>query len=324
LEVLDALFEYLISRSSKGAKGQYFTPRYVVDCCVKLVNPSLTETVMDPACGSGGFLAHALSHIQMSHPNLDKPAYARANLWGADFDSRAIQVARALMLLAGDGHSNLFRINSLRTATACDDLFFEYRGSSPEPTIEDLMRTRVRAFKGFDVIMTNPPFAGEVREPELLSQYQLSRRGGRTERDVLFLERCISLLKPGGRLAIVLPHNKFASATWSAARQWLLTHAQVVAVLGLGRHTFLPHTSQKADVLFARKRRQPVRYPEKEPILFLISERDGKDSKGEIIARPAATIEQPAWVRADHDLDQVVPMFWDFIHDHDIEWGSNA
>jgi type I restriction enzyme M protein len=324
LEVLDALFEDLISKSSKGAKGQYFTPRYVIDCCVKIVNPTPLETVMDPACGSAGFLVHALSHVRDNTPSVDIRAYARTNLWGADFDGRAIQVARALMLMAGDGHSNLLRINSLLTPAATVDLFSSNPGAQGEPTLEDVLRTRLRSFKGFDVVMTNPPFAGEVREPELLGRYQLARTAGRTERDVLFLERCLSLLRPGGRLAIVLPHNKFASSAWTYVREWLGQRAQIVAVLGLGRYTFLPHTSQKAAVLFLRKRDHLERHPEKEPILFLISERDGKNSKGEIVPRSGVTVDAPAWLRADHDLDEVVPRFWDFVHANDIEWGQSG
>jgi type I restriction enzyme M protein len=324
LEVLDALFEDLMSKSSKGAKGQYFTPRYVVDCCVKLVDPKPSETVMDPACGSAGFLIHTLTYVKEQNPSLDLKEYARSRVWGADFDPRAIQVARALMLVVGDGHSNLLRINSLLTPTAAPDLFDSTPTAMNEPTLEDLLRTRWSSFSGFDVIMTNPPFAGEVREPELLGRYQLARKSGRTERDILFLERCLSLLRPGGRLAIVLPHNKFASSVWAYARQWLIQRAQIVAVLGLGRYTFLPHTSQKAAILFLRKRDHIERSPDKEPILFLLSERDGKNSKGEIIPRGGVAFDAPAWVRADHDLSEVVPVFSEFIEANGIEWATHG
>jgi type I restriction enzyme M protein len=173
------------------------------------------------------------------------------------------------------------------------------------------MRTRVGRFRGFDVIVTNPPFAGEVRERDLLATYELAQ--GRTERDILFLERCVELLKPGGRLAIVLPHNKYAGTQWSRAREWLLRRMRVVAVLGLGRHTFQPHTAQKASVLFAQKRPRVVSAPPRdEEILFMISEREGKDSRGRILVREGASRTSPLWERADHDLADCVAIFDDF------------
>ncbi len=322
-EVLDALFEYLVNHSSKGAKGQFFTPRHVVDCCVQIIAPRPSELVMDPACGSAGFLIHAFNSVRRANPDLDVDLYARSRLWGFDFDQRAVRVAKTLMLVAGDGNSNVIRLNSLLTPDANTGLFSsaEWDGS-PRMTIEDVMRTRSRAFKGFDVILTNPPFAGELKESHILAQYQLTRSGRRMERDVLFIERCVSLLRPGGRIAIVLPHNKFGSPTWAYAREWLVRHLRVVGVLGLGRNTFLPHTHQKTSVLFGIKRDRPVRQFQDEKILFVLSEAEGKDSKGQIVMREGASVDAPMWSRADHDLAEVVRMFHEFIEEQQISWGE--
>jgi len=322
LEVLDGAFEYLVSRSAKGAKGQYFTPRHVIDCCVEIMAPGPRELVVDPACGSGGFLVHVLLRLAAQDPSLDRRAYSENQLWGFDFDHRVIQVAKALMLVAGDGHSNLFRLNSLLTPGAGDDLFTANGSDEPRLTIEDVARTRLRSFHGYDVVLTNPPFAGEIKESGLLSGYELYRKGRRIERDVLFLERCLGLLRPGGRLGIVLPHNKLGSPAWAYAREWLLREMRVVAVLGLARNTFLPHTHQKADVVFGIKREQPGPPKGKEPILFLISEEAGKDSKGRIIERTESGASDPAWIRASHDFGELVGAFHDFIADADISWGN--
>ena len=278
MEALDNAFEFLVSRTAKGAKGQFFTPRHVADACVRIVKPRAGERVADPACGSAGFLLHAFRHVG------DRGA---ADLWGFDFDQRAVDVGRALMLLGGDGRSNVLRANSLA-----------------RPAIEDL----AGAAAPFDVIVTNPPFAGEVRERELLASYELGG-GARSERDVLFLERCVELLRPGGRLAIVLPHGKFAGAQWSGVREWLLRRMRVVAVLGLGRNTFQPHTGQKTSVLFAEKREQVLDAPPGEEILFLVSERDGKDARGRVVPRAGARAGAPLWDRADHDLGACVDAF---------------
>ena len=320
LQVLDGFFEFLVSHISKGAKGQYFTPRQVVECCVKIIDPTPTESVLDPACGSGGFLMHVLNH-NADRLDVSAQEYCARYLWGCDFDGRAIQIAKALMLVAGDGSTNLHQLNSLRKATYGDLLEFSDNGI-PRLTIEDLMRSKARNFRGFDVVLTNPPFAGEIREPSLLASYEVAKRNRRMERDVLFLERCVQLLRPGGRLGIVLPHNKFGSASWSYLREWLIRYVRVIAVVGLDRSAFLPHTHQKTSVLFGVKRQRPIRKPEREPILFAISESSGKDSAGRIRERVGTTIEQSAWERADHDLGDVVERFQEFTRTHNVEWSA--
>ena len=203
LEVLDSFFEFLVSRIAKGAKGQYFTPRQVVECCVKIIDPTPTESVLDPACGSGGFLLHALNH-NLDRLEVSVGEYCASYLWGCDFDARAIQIAKALMLVAGDGNANLHQLNSLRKATYGDLLEIADSGV-PRLTIEDILRSKARKFRGFDVVLTNPPFAGEIREPSLLASYEVTRRNRRMERDVLFLERCIQLLRPEGDWALSCP-----------------------------------------------------------------------------------------------------------------------
>ena len=318
-EVLDGFFEFLVGRVAKGAKGQYFTPRQVVECCVRIVNPLPAETVLDPACGSGGFLVHVLNH-NMARLKIPVRQYCATKLWGCDFDKRAVQVAKALMLVAGDDHTNFHQINSL-VPLGAGDLFDGAGNGAPRLTIEDLIRSKTRKFPGFDVILTNPPFAGEIREPGLLGCYEVARRNRRIERDVLFLERCVQLLRPGGRLGVVLPHNKLGSASWAYLREWLVQHVQVVAVLGLDRRAFLPHTHQKASVLFGVKRAKPMRRPANEPVLFLLSESSGKDSTGKTRERPGASVQDPAWHRADHDLESVVARMAEFTRTHDVGWG---
>ena len=319
-EILDGFFEFLVSHVAKGSKGQYFTPRQIIDCCVKIMNPTPSESVLDPACGSGGFLVHVLNH---NAHRLEVPLrdYCAKYLWGCDFDRRAIQVAKALMLVAGDGSTNLHQLNSLFTETSADLLDVASNGI-PKLTIEDLLRSKTRKFPGFDVVLTNPPFAGEIRESSLVRSYQVTRRNRRMERDVLFLERCVQLLRPGGRLGIVLPHNKFAGANWAYLREWLIRNVRVVSVLGLERNTFLPHTHQKTSVLFGVKRRRPFQQVGKEPVLFLLSESSGKDSTGRIRERPGTSSVQTAWERADHDLESVVGRFEEFTRTHGVEWGN--
>jgi len=112
LRVMDDAFEYLLPTEAKKKKGQFFTPRHVVEMCVRMLNPKQNEYVMDPACGSGGFLLHAMDWCYPARDNdareLRKFKYASKYLWGVDFETRAAKTSRALMLIAGDGHTNIF------------------------------------------------------------------------------------------------------------------------------------------------------------------------------------------------------------------------
>ena len=310
-EALDNFFEFLVAKQAKGAKGQYFTPRYVIEFCVRAIRPKINETVLDPACGSGGFLFQTLNFIREEEKLADGAlkTYCDSNLWGFDIDPRAVRVAKALMVMAGDGRSNILRLNSL-LKPEINGLFPINIGQSgnegPSLTVEDVCRTRMRNHKGFDVILTNPPFAGEVRERSFLDSYETGRGKAKVERDVLFIERCVELLKPGGRMAIILPHNKLSAGSCEPLRKWLLNEARITSVVGLGRNTFLPHTHQKASVVFAYKRLPNEKRRSDEKILFAVSERDGKDSKGRLNIVSSEKAEKPLWTRVDHDLDSVL------------------
>jgi len=273
---LDAIFEFMVNRAAKGKKGQYFTPRHVISEVIRMVDPQPEEHVADPACGSGGFLRHSLTH------------QPRCSVWGFDQDARAARVARIMLAVSGRNPCQVMRCDSLRRGTS--RLF-----DSSAPSIEELMRAQEPRFRGFDVIVTNPPFAGDVGE-EYTDSFDLAR-GKRVERDVLFVERCVELLQPGGRLAIVLPHNKVGSDQWGYMRQWLLERVQVLAVLGLGRNTFQPHTSQKACVVIGVKREGRTTAFRDEEVLLFVSQRDGKDHRGK-------TQFTADGITVDHDLSE--------------------
>jgi type I restriction enzyme M protein len=116
-------------------------------------------------------------------------------------------------------------------------------------------------------------------------------------------------------MAIVLPHNKFATDSFAYMREWLLGKARVLAVVGLGRHTFLPHTHQKASVLFLQKI-EGKEMKKDYPIFFSISERDGKNSKGQFIHRnPTA---ECLWERVDHDFTEIENGFMAFCKEQGV------
>ena len=281
LRIMDDAFEYLLPTEAKKKKGQFFTPRHVVEMCVRMLNPRRKEYVMDPACGSGGFLLHAMDWCYPARDNdqreLRKHKYAAKYLWGIDFEARAAKTSRALMLIAGDGHTNIFGpdVSSLDPKTWYESgtgqaLMHGLRQAkltaTPIPEHETL-RDEDKAWEyfndlKFDVILANPPFAGEMKDRRMLVHYDLARpalkRAGddkapKEERDVLFIERILKMLRPGGRAAIVLPQGKFNNSSLAFIREWILKKARLLAVVGLHPNTFKPHTGTKTSVLFVQK-----------------------------------------------------------------------
>jgi type I restriction enzyme M protein len=263
-EGIDALFEQLVTRVGKGNKGQFFTPRHVVDFAVGALMLSRGERFVDPACGSGAFALHAL-------------AAARADVRGYDIDARAVRIAKLLAIANGADPGHFARLDSLSPAG-------------------------VGKAVCADVIATNPPFAG-VPDAEA---FEVAKLGGAAlERDALFLERCVGWLGHGGRLAIVLPHGRVASPGCAKLRAWLVERMRVLAVLSLPPETFLPHTSQRTVLLFAKKRAHGERPDRAERIFFGVSERAGTDAGGEPIFLPNARTSRASWRDRDHDLESL-------------------
>ncbi len=289
LEGLDAAFEALVGRAVRGEKGQFFTPRHVIEACVRAACPRTGERVLDPACGSGGFLLHALRYAQRN-------GAGTVALHGVDIDRRACRVASLLLRAAGAERARIDCRDSLR------DLV-----SEPEA----------------DLVLANPPFAGEIQDEALIAASTVARPRRRVERDALFLERCTRALRPGGRLALVLPSNKIGGDRWGYLRRWLLQELRVVSVLSLGRRTFLPYTHQKACVLFALRRAQPLEAPRAdEAVLLAVSEAEGKDGRGRAMLRPGAPPWGPSWERLDHDLGTFVDRFHTFTEQHGVPWSG--
>lgn len=280
LRIMDDAFEYLLPTEAKKKKGQFFTPRHVIEMCVRMLNPQDNEYVMDPSCGSAGFLLHAMEWAvpatTTEEQELRKHRYAGKYLWGIDFEARAAKTSRALMLIAGDGHTNIFGpdVSSIDPKTWYTTKSGQYLMTELSKT--PLLKAKIpdgETFKdddkaweyfgemNFDVILANPPFAGEMKNKQMLQQYDLAKpalkrakdKTPKEERDVLFIERIIKMLRPGGRAAIVLPQGKFNNSSLAFIREWILRKARLLAVVGLHGNSFKPHTGTKTSVLFVQK-----------------------------------------------------------------------
>jgi type I restriction enzyme M protein len=265
LQIIDEAFEYLVPQVSKKKEGQFFTPRPVVDMVVKMLNPKASEFVIDPACGSGGFLLHSVMWVAggiISGKPLPENArnFAQNKIYGIDFAKKAVKIAKAINLIVGDGKSHIYKDNSLAPHTWSDETKSGLRGRLlrfPSDPVKDRENQEKFLFFDFDVLMTNPPFAGTVKERDILRLYKLAEKNGRLVdkigRHILFLERSLQFLKPGGRMAIVLPQGLLNNKSAEYIRRFIIDEARILAVVGLHVNTFKPHTGTKTSVLFLRK-----------------------------------------------------------------------
>jgi type I restriction enzyme M protein len=250
-EILDAAFEHMISGDSKGEKGQYFTPRPVIDIIVSMLNPKDDEKVLDPSAGSAGFLLHTFQHMLKKGKiqESDRYKYASKNLFALDFDPRTVKIAKALMVIAGDGSSNSQQVNSL-------DLRL---WDKSDPGKYDASIAKKFDEASFDILMSNPPFAGDVASGGgYLGYYEVARdkkhkTKSSEKRDILFLERNLRFLAPGGRMAIVLPQGRLNNPSDKDLRDFIVRKCRILGVIGLHSFTFKPYTGTKTSVLIVQK-----------------------------------------------------------------------
>ena len=286
-DAIGEAFEVFIGPALRGAEGQFFTPRNVIEMMVQMVDPQPGEKIIDPACGSGGFLIAALAHVwgqlreHAAHRNWSERQLARREyevaaecFRGIDKDAFLAKVCKAYMALVGDGRGGVFCQNAL------------------EPFADWSPLVREEAVPGtFDVVLTNPPFGKKivVKGEATIGQFELGRKWRRTTREpsaaeregaalaskeaaweettalrtqlppqIPFLERCVALLKPGGRLGIVLPESLFGNPSHGYIVQWLRTHLRITAIVNMPEPLFKTSgkggTHTKVCVLIATRR----------------------------------------------------------------------
>ena len=351
LEIIDRAFEHLIAEVSKGQKGQYFTPRNVIKMAVKMLNPKTDEYVLDPACGSGGFLLHSMYWAWDNYLNEAskgaKTDYANRYLFGFDFDDNMRRISQALMLIAGDGRHHIFKRNSLDARDWTSDQAEEARVSIKryglltrfENSSEEEENKKTFRYLNFDILLTNPPFAGEITDSGLLRQYEFAKKKGRLkskmERHLLFIERSLDAIKPGGRMAIVLPQGVLNNINMEWIRGWLFKKARILAVVGLHRNTFkLPAPAKgsgtKTSVLFLQKWTEGKKPLKDYPIFLAVSKKPGKDNSGEYIyinEKGNRVHSKKGFftknAKLDHDLNEITKAFIKFAKEQKFSFWKN-
>ena len=342
LLIVDEAFEYLVNKSAKGEKGQYFTPRHVIDMCVQMLNPKPGEYMIDTASGSCGFPVHTIFKLTghlFSNSAIDAEEKENVlRVFGIDFDEKTVRVARTLNLIAGDGETNVLHLNTLdfgrwSDKTEKDKKWINTYGRGFE-RLEKLRNEKDENKQfNFDILMANPPFAGDIKESRLLHQYDLGfKSNGKAQskvgRDILFIERNLDFLKPGGRMAIVLPQGRFNNTSDKYIRNFIAERARILAVVGLHNNTFKPHTGTKTSVLFVQKWDDEL-CPNVEdyPIFFAVSQKGGKDNSGDYVYlkndNGQDKLDKNGHLIVDHDLHNHNGELPDGIAEAFIKWAKN-
>ena len=276
--------------------------------------------MIDTAAGSCGFPVHTIfkitGHLFSSSEITEEEKEDVLKVFGIDFDEKSVRVARTLNLIAGDGEANVLHLNTLdyeRWSDKEKDRKWLKTYGDGYDRLEKLAETKgdKKQFK-FDLLMANPPFAGDIKDSRIIHQYELGfKKSGKAQskvgRDILFIERNLDFLKPGGRMAIVLPRGRFNNTSDKHIREFIAEHAQIIAVVGLHQNTFKPHAGTKTSVLFVQKWDDKL-CPKKDdyPIFFAVSENGGKDNSGDYTfvknGNGQYRLDKNGHLIVDHDL----------------------
>jgi type I restriction enzyme M protein len=342
-DVKGEAFQSFVHSYYRGEKGQFFTPTPITNLCIEMLEPKQDELIIDPACGSGGFLVTAMKHIVNKHlskqekENPDLLArftrdYAENYIRGVDINPKLARVAKMRMVLEDDGHTGIFSINSLEE-------FSKIKNRARE-----MGATKIQQ-ENFDILFTNPPFGtkGKGKNKAILGQYELGHKWKKdkttgqwtdpgkimTEQvpDILFIERCLHFLTNYGRMAILLPDGDLTNSQLGYVRQWIKENARILAVVSLPSETFIPYgAGVKASVLFLQK------LPEKElealkkkdyPIFMGIIEKIGYDIRGRAIYKRdenGQIIRKDGEQIIDEDVSSIIEEFRKFKEKQKLEF----
>ena len=296
VDVKGKAYEELVGSNLRGDRGEFFTPRNIMDMAVKMINLKPDEKVCDTSCGTGGFLVMAMNHVieQLKvdvEEDLGKPEsqwtdherntvrekikrIAASNFYGFDINPDLVKATKMNMVMNNDGSGNIYRNDSLLPP-------HEW---APDLKIQLAVALKIDAnsiknantIEFFDVIVTNPPFGSKipVKDSHILEQFQIGYIWRNEQYDTsgqtgwaissdfqssappeqLFIERCLQFLKPGGRLAIVLPDSILGNPGLGYIRQWLLEQTRIIASVDLHEDAFQPGNGTQTSVLILQKK----------------------------------------------------------------------
>lgn len=323
-DVIGTAYEIYVASHLKGERGQYFTNRLVVNMMVKMAAPTEKDIILDPACGSGGFILAAMNYIFDNIDASRRTATAKEilkrnvvhQLFGVDISPKLVKIAKANMLLGKDGHGGIEHANSLDTVSKLSARFNDICGlGKPQ------------------IILTNPPFGSghdlRIKETSILEQYknghqwEISKDGNIVYSDklndrngiapeLLFLEKCLNWVKNDGIIGIVMAKGQLDNREAFAIRKTVCNRAKILAVVNLHEDTFEPFCGSKASVIFLQKKSV---VPSDYRIFMAISNKVGQTSRGEAIFKKDSEgnpIIKNGQHVLDEDLSQIAEAYQQF------------
>jgi type I restriction enzyme M protein len=311
VDVKGVAYETIVGPTLEGTKGEFFTPRNVVKMVVKMLDPEPGARILDPACGTGGFLVVGFNYIseklrqknRKTWKNPDKPTSqeeralfseihkASKTIFGTDFNSNLVKTAQMNMVMNNDGRGGLFALNALWKPTRW-----------PVKEAQELIE-----LGSMDFVMANPPFGTKIKVEgqDILEQFDLAHSWTKSgdkwimegtlraamPPEVLFIERCVHFVKPGkGKVGIVVPDGILGNPDYEYIRYWILANCQVLASVDLPVETFLPRTGTQTSVLILRRKSEQEKLADSLSgntqdyrVFMAIAKKVGKDRRGNII-----------------------------------------
>lgn len=324
-DLMGETYEQFTHINLKRQQGQFFTNRLVVDMMVRMLDPQVGEHSLDPAGGSGGFATAIFRYLRRkvvqntvaNTPSRDRQlTIIKDSVYLVEIASRLVKIAKCAMLLTGDGQSGMTRGNSLDSYDRLDPWIVARccKGKTNAPSI----------------IATNPPFSGQKFESQISDRsilksfvfghnFKKNKNGEfifsdkdsdilvRQAPELLFVERCLDWLKPGGRMGIVMPKGFLDNISYEAYREWLLAQYQLNAVITLHKDTFQPDTGVRTCILFISKPEEGKTVPDNYKIFMAQSQRIGQDSKGNAVYILDGNGNSTGVL--NHDLDEIADAY---------------
>lgn len=298
IDVKGSAFEVIIGRNLRGERGEYFTPRNVCRMMTEILDVKLSDRILDPACGSGGFLLTALNHVRnrvkegivrgsigsLEAKELER-LFVENNLVGIDFNPLLVKTAKMNMIMNEAKQDSIFVENSLKSYGSMNQTVRKTIGPNQS-----------------DKILTNPPMGAKCKifDKVILRNFALGYRWvmskscwEQTEEilssqlpEILFIERCLDLLKTGGKLGIVITRGILSNEkdkSLQYTREAIRNKSRIIAVIDLPRETFLPHTGALTSALFLEKIDENNYTPQDYEVFMAVVEKIGHDKRGKTI-----------------------------------------
>ena len=272
-DVKGEAFEFFLGDTFTGGLGEYFTPRNIVEFIVDAISPKIGDKIVDPFCGTGGFLIYAFERVSEKirlrdfseeESEIWKKRLSNESLYGTDWKERNSQSCKMNMIIHGDGRNGVFNHDGLV------DVYVEDKDNKDVPK-------KVIGEEMFNVCFTNPPFGAFETNVAILNEYELGKNRNSQAREILAIERCLRLVKKGtGIVAMVLPDGLLNGDRNKYVREFIHRNAVVLAVIGLNKETFEGYnTKAKTSIIFLRRKAEELEFTEGYPVFMAVCSNSG-------------------------------------------------